>query len=392
MVGSMVLTDFPDRAALDDWASNDPYVTGDVWRRIEVVAYRASVGRGCPAHEADLPGPTDRMARMRNRLLAAPALVLVLWILLAGAPAALAEVSTTPSPSPGADLPANLQDQIVLAGRVVVARGQTAGEIVVFTGRVQVAGVVQGDVVVVDGPVMISGQVSGSVISFDGSVHLAGTAQVAGDVIAREEVQAASGAQIGGQVRAHAPFTFTTPARVLGRFASWLAVSVSTLLLGLLLLWLAPRGVDRVLRAAHEAPWISAAWGLTMSALLPTVAALFVLSLVALPLGLALLLALALLLFVAYTWSMWAVGSAIVHGRGPVLTFLAGWMVARLVGLIPVVSGVSFGLAAMFGLGAMTVAIWRSRGTTRRRGGSHRRGYVTVADAPEAEPVGEPIA
>lgn len=326
---------------------------------------------------------------MRNRLVAAVAFLLT--ALLAGAPVAIAQTAT-PSPSPGADLPGNLQDQIVLAGRVVVAEGQSAGEIVVFTGRVQVAGVVQGDVVVVDGPVLISGQVSGSVISFDGSVRLAETAQVAGDVIARQEVQVAAGAQVGGQVRAHAPFTFTAPARVVGRFASWLAVSVSTLLLGLLLLWLLPRGADRVLRAAREAPWISAAWGLAMSLLLPAVGALFVLSLVALPLGLVLLLALALLLFVAYTWSMWVLGTAIVHERGRLLTFLAGWAIARAVGLIPVVSGITFGLGAMFGLGVMTVAIWRARGTARRRGGSHRRGYVTIGEAPETEPVAEPIA
>jgi cytoskeletal protein CcmA (bactofilin family) len=330
------------------------------------------------------------MTRMRNRLVAASALVLS--TLLGGAPAALAQVSTTPSPSPGADLPANLQDQIVLAGRVVVDRGQTAGEIVVFSGHVQVAGVVQGDVIVVDGPVLISGQVSGSVVSFDGSVRLTGTAQVSGDVIAREDVEMALGSQVGGRVRAHAPFTFKTPARVLGRFASWLAVSVSTFLLGLLLLWLLPRGADRVLRAARERPWISATWGLVMSVLLPAAGALFVLSLVALPLGLVLLLALALLLFVAYTWSLWVLGRAIVTERGRLLAFLAGWAIARVVGLIPVVSGVTFGLASMFGLGAMTVAVWRARGKIRRGGGSHRRGHVALPEASEEEPVGEPIA
>ena len=79
---------------------------------------------------------------MRNRLLAAPAFVLLVG-LLTGSTAALAQTqSPSPSPFPGADLPANPQDQIVLSGCVVVPRGQTAGEIVVFTGRVQAAGVV----------------------------------------------------------------------------------------------------------------------------------------------------------------------------------------------------------------------------------------------------------
>jgi hypothetical protein len=338
------------------------------------------------------------MAPMRNRLLIA--LAVLLWALLASAPAAGAQVQIdSPSPSvsvsPGPALPPTPQDQVVLSGRVVVPRGQTVGEVVVVTGRVQVAGVVVGDVVVMDGPVLVTGQVSGSVISLDGSIRLAATAQVSGDVIAREEVDLTDGAQVAGEVRSHAPFTFTTPARVLGRFASWLAVSVSTLLLGLALLWLAPRGADRIARTAGETPWISALWGLAIVLLLPTLAVLLLLSLVGLPLGLALILAFVLVLFVGYAWALWILGRAIVTERGRVLAFLAGWAIARAVGLIPVVSGITFGLAAAFGMGAMTVAIWRARGSTRRRGGSHRRGYVAVPDAApesEAEPAAEPIA
>jgi hypothetical protein len=338
------------------------------------------------------------MTRMRNRVVTAAAILL--GALLASAPAAGAQVqidSPSPSPSvaPGPALPPTAQDQVVLSGRVVVPRGQTVGEIVVVSGRVQVAGVVLGDIVAIDGPVLVAGQVSGSVISLDGSVRLAATAQVRGDVVAREEVEIADGAQVSGEVRSHAPFTFTTPARALGRFASWLAVSVSTLLLGLALVWLAPRGADRIARAAREIPWISALWGLAIVLLLPTLAVLLLLSLVGLPLGLALILAFALMLFGGYAWAMWILGRAIVTERGRVLAFLAGWAIARAVGLIPVVSGITFGLAAAFGMGAVTVAIWRARGATRRRGGSHRRGYVAVPDASpesEAEPAPEPIA
>jgi uncharacterized protein YciI len=49
MVGSMLLTEFPDRAALDAWMTVDPYVTGDVWRRIEVVPFRTAVGAWMPS-------------------------------------------------------------------------------------------------------------------------------------------------------------------------------------------------------------------------------------------------------------------------------------------------------------------------------------------------------
>ena len=108
--------------------------------------------------------------------------------------------------------------------------------------------------------------------------------------------------------------------------------------------------------------------------LLPVAATLLARLLVALPLGLVLVFALGLLLFVAYAWSVWVLGRAIVREHRRVPAFLAGWAIARAVGLIPVVSGVTFGLAAGFGLGAMSVAVWSARGTTPRRGGSHRRG------------------
>ncbi len=37
MIGSMLVCDFESRAALDDYLKTEPYVTGDVWRRVEVL-------------------------------------------------------------------------------------------------------------------------------------------------------------------------------------------------------------------------------------------------------------------------------------------------------------------------------------------------------------------
>jgi uncharacterized protein YciI len=49
MIGSMLLVDFPDRAAVDGWLAADPYVTGDVWREVEVQPFRTAVGTWQPA-------------------------------------------------------------------------------------------------------------------------------------------------------------------------------------------------------------------------------------------------------------------------------------------------------------------------------------------------------
>jgi uncharacterized protein YciI len=37
MNGSAYIVDFPDRAALDAWLAEEPYVTGKVWQKIEVI-------------------------------------------------------------------------------------------------------------------------------------------------------------------------------------------------------------------------------------------------------------------------------------------------------------------------------------------------------------------
>lgn len=36
MIGSSMVLEFPDRAALDSWLEKEPYVTGKVWQKIEV--------------------------------------------------------------------------------------------------------------------------------------------------------------------------------------------------------------------------------------------------------------------------------------------------------------------------------------------------------------------
>ena len=40
MVGSVVMCDFPDRAALDAWLAREPYVTRGVWDQIEILDFK----------------------------------------------------------------------------------------------------------------------------------------------------------------------------------------------------------------------------------------------------------------------------------------------------------------------------------------------------------------
>jgi len=40
MVGSMVLYDFPDRAALNEMLKDEPYITGGVWKDVKIMPFR----------------------------------------------------------------------------------------------------------------------------------------------------------------------------------------------------------------------------------------------------------------------------------------------------------------------------------------------------------------
>ena len=49
MIGSVMVVDFPTREDLDTWLSSDPYVTGGVWKEIEVYPFRPAVGSWLPS-------------------------------------------------------------------------------------------------------------------------------------------------------------------------------------------------------------------------------------------------------------------------------------------------------------------------------------------------------
>jgi hypothetical protein len=140
--------------------------------------------------------------------------------------------------------PARAQDTqgpeafVVLSGRADVPEGQRVGDLVVFHGSSTVAGTVDGSLTAFDAPVTISGRVNGDVIVFNGRVVLRSGANVTGDVVSQQAPVVAPGATIGGTTRRVQTNVNWEGFGWVGRLAWWLAVSVSTLVVGLALLWL----------------------------------------------------------------------------------------------------------------------------------------------------------
>jgi cytoskeletal protein CcmA (bactofilin family) len=270
-----------------------------------------------------------------------------------------------------ADAPRDPRDQVILSGDLVVLQGQTVGEVVVFDGDVTVNGVVGGDVIVMAGDVVVAGQVRGDVIVFDGDVRLRSTAQIGRSVRAGGETTVDDGAEIGGSVSSGVRFTLSGPIAALGALLASIAVAVSVLIAGALLVFVAPRGAERVAQAARTAPFASAGIGVGVALGSVVLALAATATIVGLPFGLALLLGLGLVWLVGMAWAAWIVGRLLVREPSSrVGALFAGWAIAAAVGLVPGLNVAWWLLGGMFGLGAMTVAGWRARGTSRHRVGA----------------------
>jgi hypothetical protein len=233
-------------------------------------------------------------------------------------------------------------------------------------GSSTVDGTVDGSLTAFDAPVTISGRVNGDVVVFNGRVELQSGANVTGDVVSQSAPVVASGATIGGTSKRLQTNTNWEGFGWAGKLAWWLAVSVSTLVVGLVLIWLVGRGAARILEAGRTRIGPSIGLGLLLFFGLPLLAVIALVTVVGIPLGIGLLAALLLIHALGYSASGWILGRSIL--RGPTswfLAFLVGWGILRVVALVPILGGLAWFAAVVFGLGALAVAIWRTRSATR---------------------------
>jgi hypothetical protein len=253
------------------------------------------------------------------------------------------------------------RDQVVLNGRLIVAAGETVDSAVLFHGSATIAGTVTKSLVVFDGPTDVSGHVQGDVFVFNGDVTVQSGAQIDGDLVTGQAPTVDPAATITGQQQRVSSRFNAGAVGLASRIAWWIGYSISTLVLGLLLLLFAPALDPALVRAARERTGAAIGFGLLLFFVTPIVAVLFVAIVIALPLGLFLLLALALLYTLGYVASAHALGRTVVKApTSRLVAFLAGWAILRLVGLIPVVGGLVWILASIFGLGLLWVASRRT--------------------------------
>jgi hypothetical protein len=255
-------------------------------------------------------------------------------------------------------------DHVVITGGAVVPASQTVGDVIAVDGAVRIAGRATGDVVSVSGPVQVTGRVDGDLIAVSDRAFLGPRARVGGDLRYGDERPVLTrGASVGGKISNEDWADAANGWGWVSRLGWWLAVSVSTLIVGALLVWLALGGLYAGERAVRERLGATIGWGVAIAIGVPLLAILALVTLVGIPFGIALLLAAIPVLLVAYATTAWIVGRRVLHNRSasPWAALLAGWGIVRVLALIPV-AGALVGLAAtVVGLGALAVALWQAR-------------------------------
>lgn len=290
----------------------------------------------------------SRPARPRPTATLVAALVAAV-VLMAGAPAAGAKDRT------------DRDTLVVVTGRAEVHEGERFDNVVIADGPVTVDGTVTEKVVAFNGDVDVSGTVRDDVVALDGVVTVAAGGRVAGDIVSRHRPVVETGGRFDGSWERWNPRAWSRGTTIVTRLALWFAMSISALVLGLLLYLVAPRAPFAVHEAARSRTGVAIGWGLLLAIGLPVAAVLVMVTLVGLPLGLGVLLALGLIYGVGYAAGAWLLGRTVARDAHPLLSFLAGWAILRLVALVPVLGGLVWFATVVIGLGAVTVAIGRAR-------------------------------
>jgi hypothetical protein len=262
----------------------------------------------------------------------------------------------TPAVAAGPGYGGGGKDLVVLTGGAEVGSGETVNDVVVFDGPVRIEGTVAGSVTAFNGDVVNSGTVREDIISFNGQATVSDGGSVGGDVTSRLAPAIAPGATVGGTVQQLNFRSIDAGFGFAAGFAFWLAISVSTLLLGLLFVLLFPRAADAVYEAGRQRLGASIGWGLVSFFAIPIVAILLFVTLVGIPLGIGLLLLMMPLYSLGYTMGGWYLGRRILSGHARAVAVLLGILILRVLALIPILGGLVGFIATILGLGMLAVA------------------------------------
>ena len=307
----------------------------------------------------------------------------------------------------GEDRPFRDRDRRVsLSGGVVVAANERIdGVVISFDGDVRINGVVDNDVYVGRGDLVVTGTVNDDVVVLRGDAIITGRVKgdlvvIDGRAIVREgatvdgDVESGDRAEVAGTVEGEVndvDVDSLVGGVVLGLLAFlWLSITIAVAVLGLLFVTLFPRAADAAVAAGQERVGASFGWGALIGIVGPILGFAIVSTILGIPLGIGVLGVLGIVGLLGYVTACFVLGRLMVKGTtsgARIGAFFAGFGIFRVVAIIPGVGFLVGFLASIFGIGAITLAAWRSG-----RASGPRPAVGPAAPAPPATPEPAPPA
>lgn len=265
--------------------------------------------------------------------------------------------------APAAAQAASDDAQVVINGDVVVERGEAVDGVFIVNGDARISGRVDGDVVLIAGDALVNGRIDGSLVTVAGQARLLPRASVGGDLIYSDEApRVAPAAIVAGEIEEEDWLDSLDIFPFVGAFLLWFAVSISSVVLGIGLLLLAPRAADAAFEQARARFWTAVGIGAGVFLGLPLLALVSAITLVGLPLAIGVALAMLPLAAIAYVTAAWALGRLILKPpQSRILSFLVGLAILRLAALLPVLGLVVWIVAVIVGLGLLAGAVTAAR-------------------------------
>lgn len=318
---------------------------------------------------------------------------------------------------PHVEISGTVDGDVYAAGGDVLVDGTVNGDLIVAGGRVILSGTVSQDARIAGGQVTVSGtigrnatigggdvqltesaHVRGNVLAGAGSAHLAGridrdvrigagnatlSNQTGNDVvIAAAAIRLTSNASVGRNFRYWSetdpsidegaivrgtvtqrlppePFKAERFRRALSgiRMAAAVVSFISTLLLGLLLLWVYPVFTETAASMIRERPWASFGWGAAALVGTPVLAVVLVMTVVGIPIGIMFMALYTATVYLARVYAITWAGQLVlrwVSGSSSLAwAFVTGLVVYSFLSLIPFVGWLLSLATILFGLGAL---------------------------------------
>ncbi|HTS53787.1 MAG TPA: hypothetical protein VMH26_10975 [Burkholderiales bacterium] len=261
-------------------------------------------------------------------------------------------------------------------GQVTIShRGGIAGKASIAAASVQMAGRVGRYLAVYAESVRIDGEVGDDLRVVARFVEIGPEAKIGGKLIYRspQPAQIAPSAVIAGGVTQLDTALPGAKVHAIARAATWISLFVvllSLLLVGAIMILAFPEFSADAVRIVRSDPWKALGLGFALLLCLPAAAAVFLISVIGVPVGVALLLFYPVMLLFGYITGALFLGDAAGAwvARRRARTFTPGWrylalaialLALLLVSEIPFVGGIAHFLVLLFGLGAFWICAYR---------------------------------